>query len=452
MKINIAAILLITNAANTVHASDSVRRERRDTTTTLNDDVDPNPGPRIKPTPMNQLIDEQVKANQHAQMKANAVGSTIVTPHIVNGEEVDPPGKYPYMTYAYGCGASLVAPNVLLCAAHCQGFISQVTIGRHNLNDSSETYETFSIAEEVPHPNYSSSTLDYDYMMMRLDGNSSYQPVELDNGEISLTSGKDVTVMGWGATASGGSISSVLLEVEVDIVTQNDCNTSYGSGAITDRMVCAARSTDGINKDSCQGDSGGPIIDSETGKQIGVVSWGYGCANPNYPGVYAKVQDQIGWINQYIDSWSNGDPFPTKAPVVAPSYGNCMNVPDFVDSYGDDCSWYEENSVPGCDNWSDCCDAGYGTPGGACCYCGGGITLTDPPVSSPVEDPSTCSGITVKKTCNKTNGCGFNVFDNECRTALTTSECSAFDGKKGKCKKNGCKYKKNPQTCVGRWD
>ena len=76
--------------------------------------------PHQKPTPMNILQEEKL----HNESKLASLG--MVQPLIVNGVEVNPPGKYPYMTYAYGCGASLVAPNVLLCAAHCAGFISQV--------------------------------------------------------------------------------------------------------------------------------------------------------------------------------------------------------------------------------------------------------------------------------------------------------------------------------------
>lgn len=56
-------------------------------------------------------------------------------------------------------------------------------------------------------------------------------------------------------------------------------------------MLCAAAPS----KDSCQGDSGGPLVRAN-GDQIGVVSFGNGCADPSYPGVYAYVPEYRLWI------------------------------------------------------------------------------------------------------------------------------------------------------------
>jgi trypsin len=221
---------------------------------------------------------------------------------IVNGEEVDPPGKYPFMVNGGSCGASLIAPNLLLSAAHCAGYITKVNIGAHNVTNNSEDRESFFIKRYVTHPKYNYPK--YDFMVLEIDGVSGYSPIELDNGTTVLSEGEDLIVMGWGLTSTGGVMSDVLLEVELDAMTNEDCNSLY-SGVITDEMICATRTINGITYDSCQGDSGGPIISKADGRQIGVVLWGDDCADPNFPGVYARVSSVIDWINVYIADWYN---------------------------------------------------------------------------------------------------------------------------------------------------
>lgn len=77
------------------------------------------------------------------------------------------------------------------------------------------------------------------------------------------------------------------------MIDREDCNKDY-DGRITDFMICAADT----NKDSCQGDSGGPLFDMKSQKLVGVVSWGYGCADPQYPGVYSNIAKQLDWIRE----------------------------------------------------------------------------------------------------------------------------------------------------------
>ena len=79
---------------------------------------------------------------------------------------------------------------------------------------------------------------------------------------------------------------------------------------------------------------------------------------------------------------------------------------------------------------------------------------TSSPTSSPSVMPSadTCSSITTKKKCNRTNGCSWFKKDEECSAALSADECAAFDGKATRCKKFGCKWDKTTKECNGRWD
>ena len=95
--------------------------------------------------------------------------------------------------------------------------------------------------------------------------------------------------MGWGATSEGGSTSRYLLKAQVPFVSDSVCGSSYGRQLVASDMLCAGPLAGGT--DTCQGDSGGPMVKSVNGAwvQVGIVSWGNGCARRNYPGVYTEV-------------------------------------------------------------------------------------------------------------------------------------------------------------------
>lgn len=225
---------------------------------------------------------------------------------ILGGTEVEV-GRYSYQVALVSssgnivCGGSLVAENWVLSAARCAGAACKASIGSHDLTVEEAGREEIDIDCEIKHPDYDDWTLDNDYMMIRLKGNSTFPPVTLDDGSnVTLAEGDDLTIMGWGTTSSGGSVSNVLLEAQTDYVTNSECNDDYDPNVITSNMMCAAR--DGIA--SCQGDFGGPVIvngdEASADIQVGIVSFRLGCADRGYPGVYARVSEKIDWINEQM--------------------------------------------------------------------------------------------------------------------------------------------------------
>jgi len=120
-------------------------------------------------------------------------------------------------------------------------------------------------------------------MLVFLNGpvtlNSDVNTVRLNPQDALPAVGSSAIAMGWGVTRENGSLSDVLMEVGVNVMSNQECSQSSDGrdtyqGDITENMLCASDR----NEDSCQGDSGGPLI-TNNGVQIGVVSWGIGVSN-----------------------------------------------------------------------------------------------------------------------------------------------------------------------------
>ncbi len=229
------------------------------------------------------------------------------------------PGAWPWMVsvqtfttpdYVYFCGGALVAPNWVLTAAHCviNSMPNQIitTIGIHRLG--SNQGQLLEVDRIVVHPLYGydfTHDFAHDIALLHLSQPADADPVApLTAATLELAApGTVATVIGWGALSEEGRegwLSYDLHQVQVPIVSQEECNTSMGR-MVSENMLCAGYSEGG--KDACHGDSGGPLVvpDGNGGWLLtGIVSFGIGCARPAFYGVYTRVSQYNDWLLQHI--------------------------------------------------------------------------------------------------------------------------------------------------------
>ncbi|MBN3285645.1 TRY3 protein, partial [Polyodon spathula] len=182
-----------------------------------------------------------------------------------------------------------------------------IVAGDYSLNTYDGTEQYFQPLRMISHPQYDNKTNNADIMLIKLKKpvklNGYVTIVALPRHEASLSEGRVCRVSGWGYTSTaGGQIPNTLRTVKLPIVSSSRCNSTEAfNGSITYSMICAGYSLGG--KDACKGDSGGPLVCE--GRVYGIVSWGNGCADPRYPGVYTAVAAFRRWIDRTIFS-SNG--------------------------------------------------------------------------------------------------------------------------------------------------
>jgi trypsin len=200
-----------------------------------------------------------------------------------------------------------------------------------------DTATTVRVEQQYNHPSYNDQTIENDFMLLRLQ-----EPVytdgvvlELSNDPTDISGGTDLTVLGLGVTSNGflglnfggNTQPNQLMDVTIQAYTDQECIDAYTSNGVSiDSMFCAGAG----GKDSCSGDSGGPLvkIEGNVHRQVGVVSWGVGCADAMYPGVYSRIPSYgYDWIKSVVcDEWGETASFcgdyvdnPVTAPINSPT-------------------------------------------------------------------------------------------------------------------------------------
>lgn len=199
------------------------------------------------------------------------------------------------------CGTTLVNINHVLTAASCVAFLKSNDLPRVSvyLNTVAlKTYNPGAVISKVvkikSHEEFNKQTQANDIALLTLDTNiTTLYPLSLplDSTEDDYV-GKNATILRWGISKTGSASHKIMLQTSASIISNAQCGEKNGF-KIADTSLCAYSGSDGI---TCEKDdsSGGPAI--VEGRQVGVMSWGKGCMDFNFPGVYTKITSYLNWI------------------------------------------------------------------------------------------------------------------------------------------------------------
>jgi len=261
--------------------------------------------------------------NHHSLLRQprKLIDESDLQSRIVGGTTVTNPTKYPYyMEWEDAkCGATLIHDDIALSAAHCESQGHPFASRMFMMGVETETGLFVTVEQQVAHPLYSGELTDYDFLLLKLhhsalvDGSTGAatgaQIMNLNRNPNVPQVGDPLTAVGYGKLSSEAEgTSETLQEVEIYYISNDICLEQYGvTDFVAEYMFCSGVVNMG-GRDTCQGDSGGPIVDQKTNTLVGAVSFGIGCASPDYAGVNSRISSVIDWIDDMVCELSEYPP------------------------------------------------------------------------------------------------------------------------------------------------
>ncbi|XP_013825034.2 PREDICTED: ovochymase-2 [Capra hircus] len=261
-------------------------------------------------------------------VKSQSLNYLNIFSRIVGGRQVAK-GSYPWQVslkrrQKHVCGGTIISPQWVITAAHCvanRNTVStfNVTAGEYDLRHVEPGEQTLAIETIIIHPHFSTKKpMDYDIALLKMAGAFHFDhfvgPMCLPEPGERFKPGFICTTAGWGRLNENGISPQVLQEVNLPILTQDECITALLTleKPISGRTFLCTGFPDG-GRDACQGDSGGSLMcrnKKGTWTMAGVTSWGLGCGrgwkdnlqknDQGSPGIFTDLTKVLSWIHKHI--------------------------------------------------------------------------------------------------------------------------------------------------------